>query len=890
LGPELQVEALIAEYSFLVASLTKNGVKIDSRNILEAACPAINVQILQNLSMTEEGHPKIIEGSFIPSRLDTAIGIGLSIQNLTFSGLLLKSETRIQTTIHTLSLNLDNLSKSESTPSGDDTIFSLQLVGLDVDHRPSQFCLHWMDLATTVGHRGPELVTAVAISLNHEFLQSLRTLRLIEHYDEAVIRTVTYRIIHFSESLSVIDPLSTTQPSYLVQKGIPHALRTDSTFRFLFHLRHCLRHLRPEDHKHIFTGQGNADSINPDTFVSALHSRFVHLDQDIDTTYDLILLERLLKIKHTKPAASASHKVPILSVDLQSTCLRICAPASSLNNEFLLTGVQIHTRSNPLGLIQHTLSHPPSMSQTSLRENRLHQVERHSIRIAINRIYFTVHSHLVDFVQHLLRVRRIYVSHSTAISSKYQPMNRKTASIINSGVSSVFIDISLLLHSVKLQAAAANLTFVIGAQTIQIVSLLSIPANQGDESMNITLLLDKLYLQARSPLNKMKPGADQDVLAAFDVNRGKANVVMRQEQNIQKNTRVVFSLGGLYLSVPRSAIRLYRFVEEWRADFLTGIEQAVNAALSELHIPSKKAQSPVPSTRSFLKQPMLQINGQVIGVGISLQVMHGTWLSWRAIHVVTYAQSNSDPFNPSNIVFGLQIASSALEISSKDNGEAILDSRVKLAFPALSLGGSHDGRSVQALIIIDFLDLKVKPSHWDTLLAVQQKFGQDFNDFVTLMEETRLKASKFSRKSQASSRSKFGGFLKMRGFRIGLEGFSSTMFLECQNIGGGLQNDNGFGWDIGLTDLALSLAPRKVGFMQESFNRGHRSFFVIIDVKVLSGKQRKYPYARTLDLVITKAHAVMHPSSIGEIGDFLDQIQVRAVTIQTSSHLTILSG
>ena len=530
-----------------------------------------------------------------------------------------------------------------------------------------------------------------------------------------------------------------------------------------------------------------------------MHSRFVHLDQDFDTTYDLILLERLLKIKRAKPAASASHKVPTLSVVLQSTCLRICAPTSPLINEFLLTGVQIHTRSYPLGLIQHTLSHPPSMSQTSLREKRLHQAEQHSIRIAINKIYFTVHSHLMDFVQHILRVRRIYVSHS----SKYQPSNREIASIINSGgSSSVFIDVSLLLHSVKLQAAAANLTFVIGAQNIQIVSLSSVPTNQGDESLNITLLLDKLYLQARSPLNKMKPGADQDILAAFDLNRGKANAVIRQEQNIQKNTRIVFSLGGLYLDVPRSAIKLYRFVEEWRADYLTGIEQAINAALSEFNIPSKKTQSPVPSIRSFSKQPILQINGQVIDVDISLQVMHGTWLSWRAIHVVTYAQSSSDPFNPSNIIFGLQIASSALEILSKFNGEAVSDSRVKLAFPALSLGGSHDGRSVQALIIIDFLDLKVKPSHWDTLLAVQQKFGQDFNDLVTLMEETRLKASKFSRKSQSSSRLEFGGYLKMRGFRIGLEGFSSTMFLECQDIGGGLQNDNGFGWDIGLTDFA----------------------------------------------------------------------------------------
>ena len=843
--------------------------------------------------MTEEGQPKImpyIGNTSIPSRSDVAIGIGLSAQNITFRGFLSKSETRIQTAIHTLSLYLNTPSKSVPTPSTDDTIFSFRLAGLNVDTRASQVRLCWMDLTTVVGHRGPELVTAVAISLKHMLLQSLMSLHLIECYSEAVIQTLAYQIMHFSKSLTIIDPLSTIQPSYLVQKGIPHALRTDSTFRFLFHLRHCLRRLRPEDRNYIFTAQGSADSVNPDTFASALHSRFVHLDQDLDGTYDLMLLEQLLKIKRSKPAAPAPHKVPTLFVDLQNTCLRICAPDSSSTNEFLLTGVQIRTRSYPLGLIQHTFSHPPSMSQASLREKWPHQVERLSIQVSIDRVCFTVHSHLVNFVQHLLRVRRIYMSYLATTPNKYQPVDRKTAPTFNSvGLSSVLIDVSLFLYSVKLQAAAVNLIFVIGAQVIQIVSLLSVPTNRGDESMNITLLLDKLYLQARSPLNKMKPSVDQDVLAAFDFNRCKVNAVIRQEKYIQKNARLVFSLDGLYLSVPRSAIKLYRSVEEWRADFLSGIEQAIKDALSELRIPSRKIQSPAPSMHSFSKQPMLQINGQVTNVGISLQVMHGTWLSWRANHVVTYAQSSPDTFNPSNIVFGLQIASSALEISSKDNEDAVSDSRVKLAFPALSLGGSHDGGSIQALIIIDFLDLKVKPSHWDTLLAVQQKFGQDFNDFVTLMEETRLKTSKL-RKPQPSSRPKFGGYLKMHGFRIGLEGFSSTMFLECQDIGGGLQGDSSFGWDIGLTDLALSLAPRKVGSMQESFSRGHRSFFVIIDVKVFSGKQKRYPYARTLELVIIKAHAVMHPSSIGEIGDFIDQIQVHAVTTQRSPLLTILAG
>lgn len=880
LGPELEVEALIAECTSSIVSLTKDELRVESRRILEATCPTINIQILQNLSMTEEGHPRIaphIKDSFVPSRLDAAMEISCSIQNLTFNGVFSKSELRIQSFVHAISLQLNPLSKNIPSPSPNDSdmIFDCRISGLDVDLRPNQAHLGWMDLTTVVGHRGPEMVTAVAINVNHELSQSLKTLRLIERYNEAVIQTVAYQTIHLSESLTIIDPLSTIQPSYLVQEGIPHALRTDSTFRFLFHLRNCLSHLRTEDRNQILMSQGNVDSVNPDTFASALHSRFVHLDQDLDTAYDLMLLEQLLRIRRQKPTTSAPKKVPAFAIDLQNTCLRIPAPTSPSPNEFLLTGVQIHTRSYPLDLIQHTLNYPASMSQTSLREKRPHPVKRISVQVVVEGVRFTVYSHLMDFVQHLLRVRRIYMSQLTLVPAKHRPMDERLAPPLISRSSSVYVDASLLLRSVKLQAGAANLIFEIGVHGLQTVSLLSLPTGQGDESLNTTLLFDKFYLQARSPFDKMKSGADQGVLAAITFTTGKINVVMRQEQNLRRNAKVVYSFGGLHLSVPRSAIKLYRFVEEWRADFLPGMEQAIKAALSELRIPSKKVKSPAPSIRSLSKQPLLQINGQIIEIGVSLQVMHGTWLSWQANHVVAYVQSSPDTFNPSNIAFGLQIASSSIEVLSKDNAiGAVSDSRVKLAFPALSLGGSYGGRSVQTLIIIDFLDLKVKPSHWDTLLAVQQKFGQDFNDFVTLMEETRLKSSsKPSRNSKSKSRLKFGGYLKMRGFRIGFEGFSSTMFLECQDIGGGLRSDNSLVWDIGLTDLALSLAPRAAGPMQESFNRGHRSVFVIIDVKVVAGKPKRYPYVQTLELVITKAHAVMHPSSIGEIGDFVDHLQ-----------------
>lgn len=848
------------------------------------------IHVLQNLSVSEEGHPKIVpqlKEGHIPSKLDIAVEIALCMEKISFTGVVSKSETRIKSFAETISLQLDILSnKSVPVPSTEATIFDCRVSGLEVDSQLGRIHLSWVDFTTTVGHRGPELLTAAAISLEHQVSQSFKALHLIKKHDKAIIQAMTYEILQLSEDLTIVDPLSTIQPSYLVQEGSPHRLRTDPTFRFLFHLRNCLRSLPAEGRDRVSAHQSNPIPIDRDDFESALQARYLSLDQDLDTTHDIVLLEKLLKVKRPEDeaATSISHKMPTISLELQQTCLRVASPTGPSSNEFLVTGVRINAQLQPLDLLRHTFNNPASMSQTSLREKRPLPVRRISVQIAIDDIRFTIYSHLMDFVQQVLRVRRLYLSQIASTSTKPRIVGDKQ----DEGPMSIYFDTSILLHSVRFQAAAANLIFEVGAKAVQAVTLTAAYV-QGEKSLSVSLLFDKVYLQARSPVDKMKLGMDQGVLAAFEFTRGKANAVMRQEQNLKKNAKLAFSLGGLHLSVPRSAIKLYRFVEEWRADFLPGIEEAFKATLSELHIPSDRLQSPAPSVRSASRQPFLQVNGQINEMGVSLQVMHGTWLSWQVNDVVIYVHSSPTPFNPSNVAFGLQIASTVLEISTKANAEdAVPNSRVKLGFPSLSLGGNHDGRLVQTLVIIDYLDLKVKPSHWDTMLVVQQKFGQDFNDLVALIQETRLKSSsKLQQFSVPQPETKFSGFLKMRGFRIGFEGFSSTMYLECQDIGGGLRSDNGGSWDTSLTDLALSLAPRSAGSMAEVFNRGRRSVFVVIDAKLSAGKQRKFSSGQTLELVITKIHAVMQPSSIGEIGDFVDHLQVS--TALNMSHIISLT-
>ena len=204
---------------------------------------------------------------------------------------------------------------------------------------------------------------------------------------------------------------------------------------------------------------------------------------------------------------------------------------------------------------------------------------------------------------------------------------------------------------------------------------------------------------------------------------------------------------------------------------------------------------------------------------------------------------------------------------------------VKMALPPFTITGRYDGLAVHVLALVDFIDLKIKPVHWDKLLVIQQKFGQDFNDLLSLMQETRSKASKSAAQTSArrESRLKYGGFLKMRGFRIGLEGMGSNLYLECQDIRSGLDSAANNAWHIGLSNLALSLAPRSgVGKHGPSFNRRHRSAFVIIDI-VVSTESRtpeSLDAEKRLRISVTKIHAVMQARSINEMSDFVDELHV----------------
>jgi hypothetical protein len=565
----------------------------------------------------------------------------------------------------------------------------------------------------------------------------------------------------------------------------------------------------------------------------------------------------------------------IISMATVSICLLQVTLSNAANqspNEFTMRSFSVTVGQRISGLLR-AMNAP--LGSLSAQKEKGHSIKRHFvIDISLGDVGLTIFPHLMDFVQQLLRVRLIRRSTpQLAVDAEIAPQKMRSRL-----AESIALDIVFALGQLKFRAAAEKLIIEFGFSNVVLSSAivltpflaLSTAFPSFEISMNHSLFFTEMVLMACAADAPQEN--KQNVLASLTFTRGKLSVVVRQEHSAGLVTRSVVGLDGLYLSVPRSAIRLYRFAEEWRADYLPRIEATVQALVAEMHRTPDTSTPKRPS-----KPPTIQVNLSLLSLRVSLQVMHGTWLSWEGNDSFVFFKLSGTTRIKNLYSFGLQVGSQIFSISSKPHWSknVMKGKTVKFGLPMISVTGYHDGSEVHAMGLVEFFSLTSRPGHWDTFLTVQQKFGQDFNDLIVLINEKRTSPN--LTKEVMSSKLNFSGFLKMRGFQIGLEGLSSTLLLECEDIGGGFNHRMDRFWNLDVSDLALSLAPRTLNDTGNlSFDRLDRSAFVVIDFQISAGLP-KVSAEEVLDIVVTKIHAVMQPSSIGEVGDFVDHLQVCAM-------------
>jgi hypothetical protein len=570
-------------------------------------------------------------------------------------------------------------------------------------------------------------------------------------------------------------------------------------------------------------------------------------------------------------------------IKLQAMKVAVLHPEHGPPSEVSLDTLDVTAGVKKYGLLVGSSKSPKD--SLSVRDKRRSVVQHVAVSVALDGLEVLILPHILNFAQSLVRLRK-RSNNTTPIFSSIPPPHLTQGPL----KATFLVDATLSLQSLRFQVAAEKLIVAFIVSRLGLVSSVYGRPNltsQGrpDLSANSSFFFDSVALQARSSTDKGSP-TPQDMLAEISLKKTGLNFALRHEVALNPTIRAALAVRCLQLSVPRSAIRLSRFIEEWKADYLPSFERTVQALVAELRQEPKVPSSPT-SIRELVPAMHLQLS--IGSCGVFLHVLPGTWLSWELLDTVAHLKLGVGLAHSrqSSAPFGLRFSSQRINISSLSNGERPEDTSekggLKVDLPSMTVTGTYENRGVHVLISAGFFSFIVKPSYWDTLLSVQQKFGNDINDLLHVLADARTKrpSSQGPAKSQpfpSQSLLRSGAF-KAKGFRIGLEGHSSTLFLECQDISGSLTDGESKGkgnfWQLNAIGLALSLAPRFYAVMKSEpgrFDGNRRSAFVQIDCKAEVDHRTAQ---KLLRIKVYKIHAIMQPSSIGEIGDFIDHLQAR---------------
>lgn len=698
-------------------------------------------------------------------------------------------------------------------------------------------------------------------------------------------RVRVHQTLQWSKKLSVVDPLSTTQPSYLIQTGRPHEIRVHAATKILLYIRSCLRFLTAEEREAILHLPGVEDTaVTREDVISLLNGQLSGLvvDTDANSLANLKLMTRFFGAPEIPKATRRYERaIEVARVRLRSTKVVVVHPKQGTPSEVSLDTVDITAALKKSEVLAVSSKSPKDA--VSARDKPRPLVQHIAVSVALDSVEVLVLPHILNFAQSLARLRK-----GSRNTTSMPPSTPPPHPSQGTGKTIFLIDATLSLQSTRFQVAAENLIVALIVSRLGFVSSLYArpqPTSQTlpDLSANSSLFFDLVALQAHSSTDNGSP-VPQDMLAEVSFKKGGLNCALRREVALSPTIRTALAIGHLQLSVPRSAIRLSRFIDEWKADYLPGLEHTVQELVSDLRQGDAVSPSPT-SAKPRILATHLQFS--IRSCGVYLHVLPGTWLSWELMNVVAYFKLGLGvvPSRQLSAPFGLRFSSQHINIASISKGdrpeETLGKGGLKVDLPSMTVTGIYENRGVHVLVSAGFFSITVKPSYWDTLLSVQQKFGNDINDLFHVLADARAKRppSQAPAKSQPLPSQSLlrGGAFKAKGFRIGLEGHSSTLLFECQDVSGSLTDGEGKGkgksWHLNVIGLALSLAPRSYGVTKSEsgrFDGNRRSAFVKIDCKSEVSHRTS---GKFLGIKVCKIHAILQPSSIGEIGDFMDHLQ-----------------
>ncbi|KAF8577934.1 hypothetical protein K439DRAFT_1363574, partial [Ramaria rubella] len=747
-----------------------------------------------------------------------------------------------------------------------------------------------------LGHTSPEMTAATFDSLASLIREGVTQTKRDNRMRTARQHQI-WGILQSCRSISVNDPLMQTQPSFLVQMGRPLRMRHDASWKLFMYLRHCLRFLAASHRKILLKVTSITDisfsSVQLDDLFNILHEKLAEWGVELSRR-DVALLPFVqscfLPLVQSDKSRDNDKQLPAVSFHSGKISFlifeRATPPGDVLNNSLIFGPFHLVYRlrnqrirmlaSRVAGVTAHAFTSDPDAAPT----------RHHVFSVVIDDICLTIHPSFIIFLQRLLPLHGKYFQRALQTPPvSYSSIN----SYAKGRAPDVHWEFFSEVRHLSIQAAVEGMVLEVGLTNVSLVlSVLHaipfprIPSRTPQRFLSGSALgkLSQLYTRVRQAQNKAAPFSSngRDVLTSLAFTSLVLDATYRITAEYPPVFHGVLTTDSVLLSVPRSALITYRLIGEWRTQYLPNIHamaQDLFAELDKRHR-AQPSKTPIQMPKRNL-YTIFEFQAAVKRVGMSLQVMHGTWFSWDVQNIVFYLRSAAADRRSPRFTFGVQLASQIIRIGGQPyEGMVEAAKTIKLALPSFRTSGRYDGNQLRSHAILDHFSLTLKPKYMDDILAVQQNLGTHFYDMLDLIAESRKNRSAPKQAGTSNFSIKYDVAFMLEGFRVGIEGPTTTLALTSSQMTGTAKNEEGLAWDFDVSNLALALSHHSLDLRSRSgFDRNLRSAYMVLDVKASSSPviSPGSKLSQALRCKVGRMHAVMSPNSIGELGDLIDHVQ-----------------
>jgi hypothetical protein len=421
------------------------------------------------------------------------------------------------------------------------------------------------DATVTFSISCPEILLGTARA-GTAVAQALSAIRLkYEDKDLSRTRLMVWTILNRNGSIDT-DPLSRIQPSFMVRSGLPEELRSDYSWKLLTNIRHRLRGMSEEEQSGLFKQLFVIEQAPP-----------VSLDDDIiplvmehrgEWAYELEESEipNLPLVKLLFPNGTASPTATHVVSAPPRTVVRLSVGRLS---SILQSGEE---QQNQLDIFPFNCTLRSAVRQTSdislpvfpLDSSIADEatITHHIVTASFGGWKLTIFPTAIPFARRVLMSQKRFLAVSPPPITGPGPIASKDPTRPRAVLSEVFVTV----RELGMTAAAQNLLFDARMSHISASSSIIVRPKSVEFKPVVVggaFTMKEMSLRARTTKTGPSDHMDRDVLAGIVLSQSTCTVGWSN-----RKLRGTIALQSLKLSVPRSAIRLYRFIREWRKEYL----------------------------------------------------------------------------------------------------------------------------------------------------------------------------------------------------------------------------------------------------------------------------------------------------------------------------------